>query len=176
MQEKNKKKFMPSGTYFSDIEEPLKVIKENSVQELSFNIMPNRTVTEKLYIHEYRIGDASIEVYFDREYYSQMAFSPDHLIFLSSQIQFQKLIYVYMCYYLGFSYDPFSSERIKIWPTRIDCKVPRMIRNNKAIKQSLFIESIETRGKGIYFATATTVVNNTMVIYGEANVYVLGSK
>jgi hypothetical protein len=153
---------------------PLKIIKENTIQEISFNVMPNRTVKEKIYIREYRIWENSIEVVFDREYFSQMLHSPDHLIFLSAQVQFQKLIYVYMCYKLGIKYDPFEQERVKVWPTRVDCKIPKMIRNNKHVRQTLVIESFVKKEPGVYFATATTLVNNSMVIYGEALIYVLG--
>lgn len=156
-----------------DTELPLKVIKDNTVNELAFNVMPNRQVKEKLITKEYRIWNRYIEVIFDRQYFSQMLRSPDHLIFLSAQIQFQKLIYVYMCHELGIKYDPLGAEKLKVWPTRVDCKIPRLIRNDKELKQVLFVESIEKREKGLFFATATTVVNNSMVIYGEAVILVL---
>ena len=155
-------------------EKPLAVIKENTSHKIAFNIMPNNIIQEELIIKNYKIWDNSIEVNFDHKISNQEKNNLSYLTLLSIQIQIQKLIYIYMCYKLGFKYDPSAPEVLKIWPTRVDCKVSRMIRNNKSLRQVLYFERLEKTGDGVYFSSGTSIVNNAMVIYGEVNVYVLG--
>ena len=86
------------------------IISDKSIQKIGFNVMADRKVEELLYIKEYRVWDNAIETIFDREYYTEMDASPDHLIFLSALVNLQKMVYVYMHHYLGIEY---SDDSIK---------------------------------------------------------------
>ena len=93
---------------------PKKVIKESSNQTIRFNIMPNKHVDENIEIKEYRIWDNAIEAIFDRDYHTEMANSPNHLTFLSSLINLQKMVYVFMHDYLSLEYDKNGKELLKV--------------------------------------------------------------
>ena len=62
------------------------IINDKSIQKIGFNVMADKKVEELLYIKEYRVWDNAIETIFDREYYTEMEASPDHLIFLSALV------------------------------------------------------------------------------------------
>ena len=100
------------------------VIPEQHISELSFNVMPGRPVQERLLIREYRVEDRYAEAHFDREYASSMQNSPSHLIFLSALVHTQKLLYLALCREFGFHYDPDGPERFKIWPTKVEVRIP----------------------------------------------------
>ena len=72
----------------------VKVIADNSIQKLKFNVMHEKDVEEKLVFKKYVINGNKIETYFNREYRTSMKKSPDHYIFLSSLINLQKMIYL----------------------------------------------------------------------------------
>src|SRR5579884_1602489 len=74
------------------------VVVDRATQEIQFNVMPARPVSETLRPKEYRIWNRYIEAEFDREYYSSMLNSPDHLIFLTALIQVQRIVYIYLCH------------------------------------------------------------------------------
>jgi len=156
--------------------EPKLVIKESSESSLSFNVMPGKRVREKLFIREYRVWDDKIEGRFDREYESDMVKSPDHLIFLSALVHFQKLIYVYLCSYFKLPYDPFGLEVLKIWPTDITCKIPRLIRESNDLVQSVYFSSIERVADRTFCIEAMSIVQNSLIISGSARVILLGHR
>ena len=96
------------------------VISKSSVL---FNVLPNKDVKEDIIIKKYILEKRYIEAIFDRKYQSKMRQSPDHLIFLSSFVQLQKLIYVYLCYEFGLSINLEGDEKIKIWPTNLNIHI-----------------------------------------------------
>jgi len=153
-----------------------KEIDEKSRQILSFNVMPDRRVEEILTTKKYIVKNRYVEVLFDREYISEMLNSPSHLIFLSSQIQLQKLLYVYLCHEFGLPYQPGDKELIKIWPTRVDVSIPNLIRNTKSIKQNVDIHELSSESEGTYNIKCTTNVNDSMKIYGEAMILWLSKR
>jgi len=94
------------------------IIYENTEQNLEFNVMPLKQVNEKLFINKYIVDKNKIQAFFNRKYETEMVKSPDHFIFLSALINLQKMIYILMCKYLNIKYEPFESEKLKIWPIK----------------------------------------------------------
>ena len=90
-----------------------------SKSSISFNVLPDKSVKEDIIVKKYILKERSIEAIFDRKYYSEMAQSPDHLIFLSALVHLQKMIYIYLCYEFGLSMKLEENEKLKIWPTNI---------------------------------------------------------
>ena len=73
---------------------------------------------------------------------NKMIKSPNHLIFLTSLVHLQKMIYIYMSYELGFSLSLNKEEHMKIWPTKINIELPKLITKNKDITQTIKITSL----------------------------------
>ena len=65
-----------------------------------------------------------------------MIHSPDHLIFLSTLIQLQKMIYIYLCYEFNYPFSLNEEEKLKIWPTNISIDMPKMITKSKNISHT----------------------------------------
>ncbi|GAL63754.1 hypothetical protein [Algibacter lectus] len=134
-----------------------KVIKDDSINDLSFNIMPEKNVREKLFIKEYRCAKNYIEVEFSREYFTDMINSPSHLIFLSPLIQCQKLLYVYFCYYKNIEYSP-DDERFKIWPTNFNIRLPELVKEEKNLVQRFWVNGIKQLPDGNWFVKCETEI------------------
>lgn len=147
---------------------PEKVIKEKTYSQLVFNVMPNKPVEEVLKIKEYRIWNRSIEARFDRSYHSSMDKSPSHLIFLSSLVHLQKMLYVYFCHEFGIDYDPFGPEKLKIWPTKVDVNMPKMITETEDLKHQVIIDNFMQTKSNAYYGSSTSFINDNMIIRGEA--------
>lgn len=122
-----------------------KIIHENNTVNLSFNVMPDRPVEEVMHIKQYEVADKHIKAVFDREYYSAMLKSPDHLIFLTALIHTQKLLYCLLCHELGYDYDPDAPEVMKLWPYSIDVNLPKLIRKTKNLTQDIWIKQLERK-------------------------------
>ena len=152
---------------------PKKIIKENSVQDIVFNIMPGRDVSESILINEYRIWDNAIESVFSRDYKTDMLRSPDHLTFLSSLINLQKMVYVFMHEYLSIKYDPRKEEPIKVWPGNLSINMPKMILRKENIHHLMIIKSINRIKHNRYKVRAVTVVDGIVEISGDALIAVL---
>ena len=150
---------------------PKKVILEKTVNHLTFNVLPDRQVSETLFIKEYRIWEGYIECSFDREYRTTMSRSPDHLIFLSSLIHLQKLIYVYMCHRLDLPYDPFEPEVLKVWPTRAECRIPKLVRERADLIQTFHVQSLTRRNDGNYLLTGLSYSQGCLEISGAATIF-----
>lgn len=129
---------------------PLRVIQEEANISLSFNVMPDRPVQETLFIREYRVWDRYVEATFDRTYHSSMRASPSHLIFLTALAHTQKLLYVAICHEFGIPYDPNGPERFKMWPTKVEVKIPVMITQEQDLVQRLYIREIKKRDDKTY--------------------------
>ena len=151
---------------------PARLIPEYSENEITFNVMPGKHVKETLHIKEYRVWENRVEGVFDREYFSSMTRSPDHLIFLTALVHLQKLIYVFLCHKFGFEYDPHGDEKLKIWPTRIDTGIPSMIRKKTNLVQSFEATDFYRRPDGSFFLTGISRVGE-LVIHGDALVFLL---
>ena len=104
--------------------------------------MPNKFVEETLIIDKYLIYNNKIEAYFDRLYNTEMKKSPNHFIFLSSLINIQKMIYLYMCDQFDIEYNPDDDEKFKIWPICTDIKMNGMVRDSINLVQDFLKKSI----------------------------------
>ncbi len=122
------------------------IIMEGSEQRLSFNVMPNKDVTETLFVHHYEVSPNFIRSVFDRSYSSEMRDSPDHYTFLSALTQNQKMGYVYLCWRFGLPYDPHAEELMKIWPTKTDCRMSGLLSQSKNVHQDLHIQGMTFHG------------------------------
>jgi hypothetical protein len=170
---KNLYSYQQPGAFLSGSEG---LIIEDTVENtISFNVLPNRPVQEKLKMRQYRVWDDAIEAEFDREYFSTMEKSPNHLIFLTILVHLQKMLYVYMCHYCGIKYDPFGPELLKVWPTQLDISMPKLITKHQHIRHLLKIKSvIELRPKQ-FMITADSSVENRVTVNGQALVIRLDS-
>ena len=119
-------------------EPPLAVLPARETVDLRFNVMPERFVQETLLTKEYKIWKGYAEAVFDRDYKSEMAASPDHLIFLTALTHTQKLAYVYMAHELGFGYEPGAVERFKFWPTDVRVTMPQMVSQSAGLRHQLW--------------------------------------
>jgi len=164
--------YVPYGQYMST-RTPEKVIRDNSTVELSFNVMPDRPVREKLTIKEYRLWHRYAEAVLDREYFSSMEKSPDHLIFLTGCAHSQKLLYVYLNHELGFDYVPHEKERVKYWPTHVDVKMPRMVRQNRDVVQKLSVTRIEWVDGKVAEIDFVSTFNDLVTIEAKGKIYLI---
>lgn len=142
---------------------PLKTIREEHESHLSFNVMPGRPVEERLFVREYRVGERYAEALFDREYHSSMLNSPSHLIFLSVLIHTQKLAYLALCEELGLPYDPDATEKIKLWPTRMEIRIPELIDEEEDLVQQLWINELKQFDERTYRVVLETRVGSLHV-------------
>jgi len=152
---------------------PSIIIKENSSQKIKFNVIPGRHVDENIQIKEYRIWDNAIETIFNREYETDMLNSPDHLTFLSSLINLQKMVYVFMHNYLSIEYNNKKKEALKVWPGKLSIDMPRMIFRKENISHLMIIKSIQKIKKNRYKMHAITKVDDIVEISGDALIIVL---
>jgi len=152
---------------------PLSRILEASTIQLSFNIMPDRPVTETLALKEYRIGENYIEAVFDRTYASTMLSSPDHLIFLTALAHCQRLGYVYLCHYFGLPYEPQNQEILKIWPVSVKVEMARMVRKRRDVVQKTWITSITQESDRQYMTSMRSTIENLMSFEIDSKVFLL---
>ena len=149
------------------------VIREEVDNRISFNVMPDRPVTETLHIKEYRVGPGYAEAHFNRRYESAMLKSPSHLIFLTAVVHLQKIIYVYGCHHLKLGYDPYGSERLKIWPTHLEVNMQKMIRDESDLVHRVYFDAFERIAFKRYHLKVRSNVNDILHIDGETPLFVL---
>ena len=152
----------------------LTVIEEQHVSHLEFNVMPGRSVREDLLVREYRVGHRYAEAHFDRSYSSAMAKSPSHLIFLSVQVHSQKLLYMALCREFDLPYDPDGPELFKMWPTKLDVRIPTLIADEEGLVQRLWIRDLKRVRDGVYKASVETRVGSMQII-GEVPTFLMAA-
>lgn len=141
----------------------LTVIDEQHDCRCSFNVMPGRPVEETLHVREYRVGDNYVEAHFDREYRSAMKASPSHLIFLTALVHTQKMLYLGLCREFGLDYDPEGAEQFKMWPTKIEVKVPELIAEEEGLVQQLWIRRVNELPNGARRAVVDVRVGSLQI-------------
>ena len=144
-------------------DDQLTVFREQHESHLEFNVMAGRPVREELHVHEYRVGSRYAEAHFDREYHSSMSKSPSHLIFLSTLVHTQKLLYVALCREFGFAYEPKGPERFKLWPTKVSVRIPELIPEEENLVQRLWIVGLQQFNPTTYRARLETRVGSLFV-------------
>lgn len=150
----------------------LEVLPEEHDSFCSFNVMPNRPVEETLKVREYRCGPGYVEAHFDREYRSSMQASPSHLIFLTALAHTQKMLYLALCRELDLPYDPNGAELFKMWPTKIQVKIPTLLAQEKDLVQQLWLRSIKKLPNGARRAVIDVRVD-TMQIHAVVPIFML---
>lgn len=158
-----------SGEYSFD-----RLVVDGSSQQLSFNVMPDKNIEERITPRCYFVGVNIARAIFDRRYETAMEKSPSHVIFLSALVQWQKLLYLIMCHRAGAEYRPQGPERFKIWPTEVRCRMPVMVREESHIKQDAFLSSIEKTGPESWTVEGFAVVNRQIGLVGRAVVQRIG--
>ena len=146
---------------------------DQSNSSIVFNILPGKNVKEDIIVKKYILKERYIKAVFNREYQSDMAQSPDHLIFLSTLVQLQKMIYIYLCYEFVLSMKLEENEKLKIWPTNIKIDMPKMITKTKNIYHSINIKSLRKTGSKTYFGKCESSVNGIIKISADALVYTI---
>jgi len=141
----------------------LTTVRESHLSHLEFNVMPGRPVEEDLHVREYRVGERYVEAHFDRTYRSAMKASPSHLIFLSALVHTQKMLYLGLCREFGFDYDPDGPERFKMWPTKVECRIPELIAEERGLVQRLWVRELRRFDATTYRATVETRVGSLAI-------------
>jgi hypothetical protein len=149
------------------------VIHDDAKITCEFNVMQDRPVKENFYIKEYRIDNSYGEATFDRDYFSSMEKSPDHMIFLTAQVHTQKLLYLVLSKYFGFEYSANSKENLKIWPTQVSVDMPKMVRDNENVVQKLWVHSVEAVRENVFKVQITSTFNGIVKITSETHVYLI---
>lgn len=147
--------------------------EDGSSQNLSFNVMPDRKVNERLTPNIYSVSEKIARVTFSREYETQMEKSPTHLVFISALVQWQKLIYLIMCEKHGIDYDPAGKERFKVWPTDVRCCLPVLVRDEDSLVQDTVIFKYENVDDAKWVVEAFSTVNARLGFLARASVYSL---
>jgi hypothetical protein len=146
-------------------------ILEQSVQNLDFNVMPEKDVREQFKVRGYFVGEDVARAVFDRTYASSMERSPSHVIFLSALVQWQKLVYLMMCNRFGVDYVAGNPESYKVWPTGVDCRMPVLVCETDNLIQDVFLSKIEPAGVNGWIVEGFSLVNHKIGLLGRAVVY-----
>ena len=164
--------FSNKNLYPKNIEIPI-LMSNQSSSSITFNVLPGKNVKEDIIVKKYILKKRYIKAIFNRRYQSDMVQSPDHLIFLSTLIHLQKMIYIYLCYEFGLSMKLEENERLKIWPTNLKIKMPKMITKKKNISQIIQIKSLRKTGSKTYFGKCESSVDDTVIISADALIYTI---
>lgn len=151
------------------IESPI-IINESTHISCRFNVMPEKFVEETLHIKEYKIFDNIVEAKFERRYHSDMLKSPDHFVFLTALSHAQKMIYVYLCHKFEIHYDPYLPEKIKIWPTKVEVELPKLITDTEVLQKLEVISLTPVKDKQ-YVMELVSSVADRMSIRAMCNIY-----
>lgn len=162
-----------SGSVWTPSGPPVTVIRDQSELRVEFNVMPGKPVREEFYVREYRIWPRYIEAEFDRTYMSSMAHSPSHVIFLTALVHCQKMLYVYLCHELGFSYEPNGPERLKIWPTKMDIRLPDLVTPEIGLVHRMQVRDVRRIDARRLKVEAESRINNSLSIVGESPVFLV---
>ena len=146
---------------------------KESMVSIFFNILPNKNVKESIYVKKYILNKRKIEAVFDRKYVNDMIESPSHLVFLTSLVHLQKMIYIYLCYEFGFSINLTGKENLKIWPTKLNIELPKLITDSKDIVQTIEINSLRKIDKKTYFGKCKSYINGFPSIKANAIINLL---
>jgi hypothetical protein len=150
---------------------PLLELEDDSSCDLTFSIMPGRTVSEVLHPVHYRLWPRFIECRFDRTYRSEMKKSPSHLIFMTALLHLQRMTYLSLCQEFGLPVTLVGAERIKLWPTRITTSMPKLARAEQNLFQRVAVEGLEELAPGKYSVEVRSRAGGAVDIEGEAVVF-----
>ena len=150
------------------------ISKADAKCDIKFNVLPYRDVNESLIVDRYVLKNRYIEAFFSRKYKTEMVNSPDHLIFLTSLVHLQKMIYIYLCYEFGYPITLSGKEKLKIWPTKINVDMKNMITQSTNLSQSIEIKALKKTSKNSYFGKCLSLINNgEATITADAVIYII---
>ena len=148
--------------------------KDDSKCSINFNVLPGRDVSEDINVTKYILKKRYIEAHFNRSYKTEMINSPDHLIFLTSLVHLQKMIYLYLCYEFDFPITFSGKESLKVWPTKINVDMRNLITQSSHLIQSIKITNLKKTGPKSYFGKCISDINNGQAtITADAVIYIL---
>ena len=78
-----------------------------------------------------------------------------------------------MSYELGFSLSLNKEEHMKIWPTKINIELPKLITKTENINQVIQIKSLRKTGEKSYFGTCISSIEGKNLITADAVIYLL---
>jgi hypothetical protein len=139
-------------------------VQDTDSVQASFNIMKGKQISEKISFDQFNIGDDFVEATFDREYMSEMDHSPSHVTMTVIPLLTQRLCYVWACQKFGIKYSPEGEEKIKLWPTWLEFKYPKLIESEKALNYRVDITSLKKVDDNKYYSQLTSTVNNELEI------------
>lgn len=149
------------------------VLRNCAPVSMEFNVLPGAKVRETFRISEYRVGSRYVEASFDREYHSDMALSPSHLVITTMQVHTQRMAYLAICHELGLPVVLDGPEVAKIWVTKFSVVLPTLVRSERMLVQRLELLRMVPRAEpGSYEIEVETAVEDT-VIRATAVVFVL---
>jgi hypothetical protein len=93
-----------------------------------------------------------------------MLASPSHLIFLTALVHLQKLLYMILCQRWGFAYEAQGAERLKIWPTNVEVKIPELIVEEHGLVQEAWLRELREVKNGRHRFVIETRIGSTMMV------------
>tara|TARA_A100001037_G_scaffold248831_1_gene231313 strand:- start:281 stop:835 length:555 start_codon:yes stop_codon:yes gene_type:complete len=167
-------KNLSSKSIYPDPIEILNLNSSESKSSVKFNVLPYRYVSEDIKVVKYYMEKRFIKAYFERNYKTDMINSPDHLVFLSSLVHLQKMIYLYLCYEFNVPISISGKEKIKVWPTKINIDMKNLITKKKDLTQSIKIKALRKTGPKTYFGKCESLINDgESRICADAVIYIL---
>ena len=78
-----------------------------------------------------------------------------------------------MSYELGFSLSLNKEEHMKIWPTKINIELPKLITKTENINQVIQIKSLRKTSDKSYFGTCISSIEGKNFITADAVIYLV---
>lgn len=148
-------------------------VQDEDFVQAKFNIMTGKEISEKISFDSFRIGEFSAEAIFDREYMSEMDQSPSHVTMTVIPLLTQRLYYVWACHHFGIPYNPGGKEKIKLWPTWLEFKYPKLIQSEKSLTYKVEILSLKKLEENKYFSKLRSTVDNELEINVKGLVFLV---
>lgn len=83
------------------------------------------------------------------------------------------MMYVYLCHEFGIKYDPCKPKKLKIWATRVEIDLPKLVTNSKKVTQRLEVLSLTKVKDKRYIFDVINKTGNRMSIRVTCNIYML---
>lgn len=151
----------------------MKIFTNEKDIKASFNILPDKNVQEIFHIKKIIIEENKASAIFSRTYISEMEDSPNHITMTVLPLLTQRVFYAWACIKMGYNYTPFEKELLKIWPTRVEFKYPKIIDNEKDIVYELNVEKFRKISEFTYFVKGNSHIENQLFVNAEAIVILI---
>jgi len=135
--------------------------------------MTGKEISEKISFDGFRIGEWYAEATFDREYMSQMDRSPSHVTMTVIPLLIQRLYYAWACRHFDVPYTPGGDEKIKLWPTWLEFKYPKLIETEQSLNYRVEITSLKKVEENKYFSKLRSTVDNELEINVKGLVFLI---